>query len=180
MGFRLISLIPILVAGCAPQQLREFERLLESNDSATAALAEWCAVHRHADQPLVTAQPVIGDAATLPSDARRLLAVSEGESLGYRHVRLSCEGVTLSEAHNWFVPGRLPDAMVETLASTEIPFGKVIAPLGFVRHRLESRQGPADGCPPDTILTHRALLRLPDGRPISLVVECYQREALDN
>lgn len=178
MGFSLISLAPIFLAGAAPQEA-EFERLLASNDSATAALGEWCATHRSADAPVVTAEPVRGEDAVLPSDARALLEASGEEPLGYRHVRLTCNGVTLSEAHNWFVPARLTDAMNATLASTDVPFGKVVAPLHFTRERLESRHGRLEGCPPGTFLTHRALLRLPDGRPISLVVECYQREALE-
>ncbi|TCM19521.1 hypothetical protein EDF56_103163 [Novosphingobium sp. PhB165] len=178
MGSKLIPLASIFLAGSAPQQA-EFEQLLARNDSATAALGEWCAAHHSADAPVVTAQPVKGEDSALPSDARALLEVSDHETLGYRHVRLTCDGVTLSEAHNWFVPARLTDAMNATLASTDTPFGKVVAPLHFTRERLEARHGRLEGCPPGTFLTHRALLRLPDGKPISLVVECYQREALE-
>ena len=178
MGSSLIALAPIFLAGSAPQEA-EFERLLARNDSATAALGEWCIAHRSADAPVVTAMPVKGEDAALPSDARALLEVPGDQPLGYRHVRLTCDGVTLSEAHNWFVPARLTDAMNKALADTDTPFGKVVAPLHFTRERLESRHGRLEGCPPGTFLTHRALLRLPDGTPISLVVECYQREALE-
>lgn len=178
MGSRLLSLAPLLVSGCAPAQLEEFERILASHDSATAALGEWCAMHRDADLPPVVAQPVSGPGAREPSDARALLDVGPAETLGYRHVRLSCDGEVLSEAHNWFVPARLPPEMLAVLDTTQTPFGKVVAPLGFTRERLSSVRGPAEGCPAGTVLSHRAVLRLPDGRPISLVVECYQKAAV--
>ena len=60
------------------------------------------------------------------------------------------------------------------LAATDTPFGRVVAPLGFRRERLASRRGPSNFCTdPATVLSQVALLRLPDGRPISLVAECY-------
>ena len=98
--------------------------------------------------------------------------------LGYRHVRLACGTNVLSEAHNWYVPGRLTPAMNAALAATTIPFGKVAAPLGFRRERLDSKRGARPECPRGTILSHRALLRLPDGRPLALLVECYTRANL--
>lgn len=76
------------------------------------------------------------------------------------------------------MPSRLTPEMNATLAGTDTPFGKVVAPLRFTRQRLEARRGRAEGCPRGTVLSHRAVLRLPDGRPISLVVECYQDGAL--
>lgn len=113
-----------------------------------------------------------------PADARRLLGLPADAPLGYRHVRLSCGKATLSVAHNWYVPARLTPAMNATLSGTRTPFGKVAAPLGFKRERLDARRGPRPECPADTILSHRALLRLPDGRPLALLVECYTRSNL--
>ncbi|GGZ06203.1 hypothetical protein ACFSTD_06305 [Novosphingobium colocasiae] len=172
------ALLPLAAAGCSPTALRELERLLNSRDSATAALAQWCAARGIAAPPRIVAQPVVGDDAPLPSDARRLLSVPETASLGYRHVRLACGDVILSEAHNWFVPARLTDDMNAALATTNTPFGTVVAPLHFTRERLDTRRGREEGCPPGTVLAQRALLRRPDGQPISLVVECYQEDAL--
>lgn len=151
---------------------------MSAQDSATVVLNERCAAQVHAAQPSVVAARVAGDDAPLPADARALLEVSDGEPLDYRHVRLTCDGEVLSEAHNWFVPARLSPGMNDTLAKTDTPFGKVVAPLRFTRERLVSMRGPAKGCPAGTVLTQRGLLRLPDGRPISLVIECYQRAAL--
>ncbi|MDE2621396.1 MAG: hypothetical protein KGL54_14645, partial [Sphingomonadales bacterium] len=90
-----------------------------------------------------------------------------------RHVRLTCGPATLSLAHNWYVPERLSPAMNRTLATTHVPFGKVAAPLGYRRERLGTLARRAPQCPPGTVLAHRAVLRLPDGRGLALLVECY-------
>ncbi len=104
--------------------------------------------------------------------------MSDAEPLGYRHVRLSCGGKVLSQAHNWYVPARLTPEINRQLETTDIPFGKAIAPLGFERERLFGKRGTIEGCPKDTILIHQAMLRLSDGRPVSLVIECYTPENL--
>lgn len=173
-----VALLPLAAAGCSPSALRQLESLLNSRDSATAALTQWCTARGIAAPPRIVARPVVGEDAPLPSDARQLLAVEENTQLGYRHVQLACGDIVLSEAHNWFVPGRLTAAMNTMLASTDTPFGTVVAPLHFTRERLDTKRGQAEGCPPGTVLAQRALLRRPDGRPISLVVECYQEDAL--
>jgi hypothetical protein len=173
-----LVLTVLALGGCAPSGLTALESTLAAQDSATTALGNWCKANRIADPPRVVAMPVTGDDAALPSDARALLEVDGRAALGYRHVRLDCGDVTLSEAHNWFVPARLTPDMNATLTTTREPFGKVVSPLRFTRERLESTRGRAEGCPAGTILSHRALLRLPGGQPISLVVECYQARAL--
>ncbi len=154
-------------------QLTRFEAALAAQPSATRALEGWCGQLTGAEHEAITARLVAGHDAVLPADVRSLLGVGRGEALGYRHVRLACSLGTLSEAHNWYVPGRLTPAMNAALASTDTPFGKVVAPLHFAREPLASLRGRGDGCPSRTVLTHRALLRLPDGGPLALVVECY-------
>jgi chorismate-pyruvate lyase len=109
----------------------------------------------------------------LPAATRELLDIDGNQSVEYRHVRLACGDRVLSVAHNWYVPSRLTPEMNRTLEASDTPFGRVVAPLGFTRKRLASRRGAAEDCPMDTVLSHRALLELPDGRPLSLVVECY-------
>lgn len=121
---------------------------------------------------------VPGPAMPLPRGARRLLGITAAEPLGFRHVRLACGTTVLSEAYNWYVPARLTAEMNATLESTHTPFGKVAAALGFSRTPLASHRGPAAGCPPDTVLANRGLLRLPDGRGLALVLECYTRANL--
>lgn len=174
----LVLLLSLALAGCTAERLGQFEQTLAARDSATAALGEWCAARRLADPPRIVALRVRGEDAPLPSDARALLRVGSDTVPAYRHVRLSCGGLTLSEAHNWFVPSRLSPEMNAALATTDTPFGTVAAPLHFTRERLQAIRGRADGCPAGTVLSHRAVLRLPDGQPISLVVECYQRGGL--
>ena len=160
------------------RQLTRFEATLAAQPSATKALEQWCGTLTGTGKETIRASPVTGADAPLPRDARSLLGVASPEPLGYRHVRLSCSAGTLSEAHNWYVPARLTPEMNATLATTETPFGKVVAPLHFTREPLASQPLPTHrtrgpGCPAHTILTHRALLRLPDGAPLALVVECY-------
>lgn len=165
-----------LIAGCTlPQarRLRRFEATLAAHDSATAALEEWCAANGLGQPPQVTATVVEAAPPPEPGDARRLLGVAADAPLAYRHVRLTCGPATLSLAHNWYVPERLSPAMNRTLATTHVPFGKVAAPLGYRRERLGTLPRNAPQCPPGTVLAHRAVLRLPDGRGLALLVECY-------
>ncbi len=51
--------------------------------------------------------------------------------------------------------------------------GKVAAALRFTREPIASARRGDPGCPEGAISAHRALLRLPDGQPLALVVECY-------
>lgn len=160
---KLAVLLLLALAGCA-STLDRFEATLAKQDSATAALESWCGAK-------VTAAPAGGPDQPAAAQDRALLEVSGDKPLRYRHVLLSCNGKVLSEAHNWYVPTRLTAEMNRQLDTTDTPFGKVVAPLAFTRERI-SAEG-TDGCPRDTILRHKALLRLPDGKPISLVIECY-------
>ena len=171
-------LLSLALNGCASATLGRFERALAAQDSATLALQDWCMARGIGNPPRVSANAVRNDDAPLPSDALDLLRVDDKANLGYRHVKLDCGGVTLSQAHNWFVPSRLTPEMNAALRETDTPFGTVVAPLRFTRQRLAAFRGRAEGCPQGTILSHRAVLQLPDGRPISLVVECYQAAAL--
>jgi hypothetical protein len=159
-----------MLTGCTSPELPAFERTLAAQDSATAALGQWCAMRHLAEPARISASPV-HDADAPPANLRALLGADA--AVGYRHVRLSCGSVVLSEAHNWYLPGWLTPAMNATLAASDTPFGKVAAPLHFTRQPLDSRRGRAPACPADTVLSHRALLRLPDGEPLALVVECY-------
>ena len=179
MASRRATLVAtLLLGGCADGQVSALERTLASRDSATAALQDWCTARHLAEPARIVAEPVPGAATVLPGDARTRLNLAAGEAPGYRHVRLSCGGVVLSEAHNWYVPARLTPAMNALLASTDTPFGRVAAPLHFTRERIESRFGRRAPCPAATALSQRGLLRLPDGRPLALVVECYTKAAV--
>jgi hypothetical protein len=162
--------------------LSEFEGLLAANASATAALEQWCARRALAPTAQVRATLVGGGPDAGPADLRATLRQALGagpdEPLSFRHVQLDCGGVVLSEAFNWYLPTRLAAGMNDLLETTRTPFGKVVAPLGYQRELIEARRGSAGGCPPGVILSHRAMLRLPDGRPLALLVECYTRANL--
>jgi len=162
-----------MISACTTSPLPAFEQTLAAQDSATATLGQWCAARHLASPALITASPVRDVDAPPPGDLQQLLASDSEPTIGYRHVRLSCGPVVLSEAHNWYLPSRLTPAMNAALAASDTPFGKVVAPLHFTRQRLDPRRGRAPACPADTVLSHRALLRLPDGHPLALVMECY-------
>lgn len=171
-------MVVTLLGACSPG-LNRLETTLAANDSATAALSEWCAVRKIAEPPQIRA--VLDPAAPETPSAATLAAlrVGPGDSIAFRHVRLMCGGQTLSDAKNWYVPARLTAAMNQTLETTQIPFGKVVSPLGFKRERLTAQRGRSAECPAGTVLSHSAVLRLADGRTISLVVECYTRANLN-
>lgn len=176
-----LALLTGLAAGCttvAPEALQPFEATLAARDSATAALEAWCARNQLGKPPEVTAAVLNVPVPREPADARRLLRLSPQTRLAYRHVQLACGGTTLSMAHNWYVPERLTPAMNQALETSRVPFGKVAAPLRYRRERLDRLPRGSRECPAGTILGHRAMLRLPDGQPLALLVECYTRANL--
>lgn len=175
---RLIALAAVALGGCTSPALPRFQAVLAANDSATAALAQWCAAKGIATPPSIRALADRSAVAQPSAQIRAALAVGPQEPVAYRQVRLACGDTVLSHAHNWYVPSRLETGMNRTLETTDAPFGRVVAPLQFRRERLAEKRGAMEECPPATVLSHRALLRLPDGRPISLVVECYTRANL--
>ena len=126
-----------------------------------------------AEPALVTVEHLPTEGVAPSVQVRRMLEVDADEPLGYRHVALVCGSTTMSVAHNWYVPGRLTAQMNQVLDTTNTPFGRAVADLDFSRERLESVEGPTADCPGDTVLTHRAILRRRDAKPISTVIECY-------
>ncbi|HKR91125.1 hypothetical protein [Novosphingobium sp.] len=158
--------------------LEEFEAVLRRHDSATRALEEWCAARGLADPARITASNLGADDRDMPRDARRGLRLKQGDTVAVRHVGLSCGQTVLSVAWNWYLPARLTPQMNETLRSGNAPFGKVVSSLRFRRRPLETMRGRADICPDGTISTHRAVLVLPDGRPLAYLVECYTQANL--
>ena len=106
-----------------------------------------------------------------------------------------CGPLTVSEADNWYVPSRLTPEMNRLLETTDLPFGKVVRSLRFKRRTLAATllwsplpegwemsaaavSDAADSAMPHNLLKHRAVLTLPDGTPISEVVETYTRNVL--
>jgi hypothetical protein len=157
----------------AQPTIEAFEAVLRRHESATLALEEWCAARGVADPAQITARSFGAAKVDPPEDVRQQLALDAGEPLAMRNVQLVCGQTVLSIAWNWYVPSRLTPAMNEALGQSDIPFGKVVAPLGFRRMPLETVHGQAENCPEQTISTHRAMLILPDGRPLAYLIECY-------
>jgi chorismate-pyruvate lyase len=181
------------------QALAELQTLnvqLLSHPSATLTLEQWCGAHHLATDAHVVAQRVHGADKPLPEGARALLGIGPDEPVRYRRVALSCGGVVLSDADNWYVPARLTAAMNQQLDSSDVPFGKVVQPLHFRRQTLSADllwsplpQGWDAGTPlppagdkplaiPDHVLQHRAVLYTADNQPFSLVVESYAGRVL--
>lgn len=167
----------LALAGCTPT-LSRFESTLAANDSATAALRQWCTARGLAQPAEIVAENDHSAQETASPAIRAALGVGPDEPLAFRHVRLRCGNAVLSDAKNWYVPARLTPAMNIALETTQTPFGTVVRPLGFHRERLESRRSRAAECPAGTVLSHKAVLRLADGRGISFVAECYTRANL--
>jgi hypothetical protein len=168
---------------------------LLSHDSATLTLEHWCGIHRIASPSRITAMRVAENEPP-SAEQRQELQVTATDLVKHRRVRLLCGSTVLSEADNWYVPARLTPEMNKLLDSSDVPFGKVVQSLHFQRHTLSaellweplpdgwemSSKPTADGAGelmmPPILLRHRALLTLPDGTPISEVVESYTRGVL--
>jgi len=169
---------------------------LLSHDSATLTLERWCAAHHLAEPARIVAQRVHGDAKPLPPTLRERLAIAADEPVAYRRVRLACGTHVLSEADNWYVPGRLTADMNHRLETTDEPFGKVVRALGFQRRTIAaellwsplpagwemSPQVDAERAPlriPHALLRHEAVLNTAAQQPFSVVVETYTNQVLD-
>jgi chorismate-pyruvate lyase len=166
---------------------------LLSHDSATAVLQDWCDAHGPGGLK-ITAQRVRGQDKPATDEARMALRLQPGQGVNYRRVRLACGDKVLSEADNWYLPGRLTAEMNRVLDSSDTPFGVVVRPLDFRRRTLSARllyaplprgweKGGADAAPmapiPPQVLQHSAVLATPDGAPFAYVVETYTGQALE-
>jgi chorismate-pyruvate lyase len=172
---------------------------LLASRSATTTLEQWCASHRMSREPKVVAHRLAGEDKAPTPETRARLAVVAGEPIRYRRVELSCDGHVLSEADNWYVPGRLSADMNLALETTDTPFGKAVAALQPSRRTIEVKMrfsplpegwelspGAAPSLKPDGPLTlphalfeHTAVLYAADQRPFSEVHETYTNELLD-
>ena len=92
-----------------------------------------------AADPKIVAERVHDGDHGVPDAIRTLLKVGPTEVVGYRHVRLRCGAHVLSDADNWYVPGRLTAAINRQLDTTDIPFGRAAKPLQFRRFTLASK-----------------------------------------
>lgn len=165
--------------------------------SATLTLETWCRDHQLAEQPAIRAQLLRGAAKPPTAEQRQRLQVTPETEVRYRRVQLRCGNRVLSEAENWYVPGRLTPAMNRLLDTTDGPFGKIVQPLEPYRQTFAVRllwsplpDGWENGAiPPSTgtsgvlaipqaLFEHRAVLYTREHKPFSEVDEVYQRQLL--
>ncbi|MGJ0397486.1 MAG: hypothetical protein ACR65U_14795 [Methylocystis sp.] len=171
---------------------------LLASRSATATLEKWCADHKMSAEPKIVARRVAAIEKPPSEETRQRLDVGAGEPVKYRRVQLACGEHVLSEADNWYVPGRLSDDMNRALETTETPFGKAIAPLQPFRRTIEMKmrwsplpegwEVSATAASPDKtkgalsiphdLFEHTAVVYARDQRPVSEVHETYTREIL--
>lgn len=180
--------------------LTEAQRLqgeLQSRPSATETLRLWCAAHHWADPAQIRA--IRDPAAVKPASpaVRSLLGAGPRTPIRYRRVKLVCGERVLSEADNWYLPGKLTAEMNKSLDETDTPFGVAVKALDFHRQAVGSRilihpydeAPPAPGAKPGAeppplvlpyaVIQNSAVLLTGDGAPFSVVVETYTRAALD-
>jgi hypothetical protein len=169
---------------------------LLSHDSATETLQHWCESHRLAPDPRILAVRVHREPKAPTDEQRVLLHAGPEEPIRYRHVQLKCGSLVLSEADNWYVPGRLTPAMNRLLESTDTPFGVIVHDTHFYRHTISTQllwmplapgwemnpaESPASTARlsiPAQVLEHRAVLTLQDGTPFSTLIETYTGNVL--
>lgn len=167
---------------------------LLASRSATATLEKWCGDHGLAPEPRVVAEVMDGEPRAAQPEQRQRLRADSGEVVRYRRVRLRCGDHVLSEAENWYLPGRLTPEMNRLLETSDTPFGRVVAPLEPYRRTFAARllwsplpdgwERSAQGAPPclstgalaipGALFEHGALVLGRDNRPIAEVHETYQ------
>ena len=165
--------------GVVPERVAALQAALAGSDSTTAALERWCAAHGLPCPGGLVAPRLPGLVRPPGRLRRRRLRLQGDERVRYRRVLLRAGTLVLCEAENWYVPGRLPAWMNRLLDRTAIPFGRVVEPLGFRRHRLSmvALRPPAAGSGivlrRHAVLRQEAILTLPDGLPFCEVVETF-------
>jgi len=165
--------------------------------SATLTLEAWCRDHRLANDPRIVAERVKGMAKLPTAEQKQRLQVASDDEVKYRRVRLHCGDRVLSEADNWYVPGRLTAEMNRLLETTDTPFGKAVQALepyrqtfavkllwsplpdGWELHPMTPSNGTATILAiPDALFEHRAVLYARDRKPFSETDEVYRRDIL--
>lgn len=180
----------------AEANLSELSVALLSRDSATLVLDEWCSRHRIDPAAEIVAERVRTAQADPPPEVRAALRLAASETVAHRHVLLKCGARILSEADNWYVPGRLTPAINHALDTTDIAFGRAALTLRFKRSNISSSRLwsplpagwehlPEEAWPraktlaiPPFVLENRAVLVVSRDLPISFVIERYTRQVL--
>jgi hypothetical protein len=115
------------------RRVADVSAFILAHATATEALEAWCARTGLAPGPIRAElrAPVI---AVVPTpEVVADLDLGPNERVWLRQVALIAAQIVLAEASNWFAPDRLPRALAQSLLTTEVPFGRLVAPLGGYR-----------------------------------------------
>ena len=137
--------------------------------TATATLLAWCDEHGLSSGPITVEIEQHFAPAVVPDAVLPALELDPGEAIHYRQVRLMRGSLPLAAAENWFVPQRLTAAMNEALIRTNVPFGRVIAPLQPARRLLAVHPQPHA----EIILVQSAVILSKAGTALAFVKESY-------
>jgi chorismate-pyruvate lyase len=165
------------------------ERILHAN-SSTLELELWCREKGIGDGRITVRCNRSVCRRLLDYDSLDALRDCAGDDIAYRSVQLVTDGTILVDADNWYFADRLTSNMRRELEETENSFGRVIASLRARRRtfmvklctfaELEAMREHR-ACTQQTeygrlnhIFEHRALVHLPDGRPLAVVHERYR------
>jgi hypothetical protein len=153
------------------------ERILAAA-SATEALEAWCAEHGIGAGGLVALPAPNGPDEPIDDESRDALHPFGAAETKFRRVRLTCGGVSLVDALNWYLPAHLTAEISEQLRTTTVPFGRAIKPLRPSRRTFLIRRCPPTqipmATPTDTVFEHRAVVLRHDGLPLAVVHERYR------
>ncbi|GJD46380.1 hypothetical protein AFCDBAGC_4260 [Methylobacterium cerastii] len=176
-SMRPVSAEPVPPAEATAGLVAALQARILSGHSATAVLEAWCAERGLSADPHLVARRISGPDKPLDAAQRQRLGLAPDEPVRYRRVRLACGVHVLSEADNWYVPGRLTPAMNAALDETDAPFGRVVRPLEPTRRNVALRplrdpDAPPPG-PDDPLFEIDAVLATGAGLPFCEVAETY-------
>ena len=137
--------------------------------TATDTLLAWCDEHGLSEGPITVEISQSFAPAVVPDEVLPALELDPSDTIHYRQVRLMRGSLPLAAAENWFVPQRLTAAMNEALIETNVPFGRVIAPLQPARRLLAVHPQPHA----EIILHHSAVILSKPGTALAFVKESY-------
>ncbi len=156
--------------------MSELEHALDSRDSATETLRQWCVARQPVADAAIHAVREEARGET-PKAVIDQLGAADVAAIHHRRVRLVCGGTTLSVADNWYRADALTPEMNETLDHSDRPFGQVVAGIGLHRRPLSNERLPIGS---GYVLRRRAVLVNDKGQPFSVVVETYTAAVLSD
>lgn len=156
---------------------------IRAHPTVTLALERWCDLTGIGEGPVVArlleeVAPVDLLDVTIASGLELGFApdAAAWEPVRLRRVALCRGPLTLVEAENWYVPGRLPVDVASALETTSLPFGRLISELGG--YRIDVRDLPeraADPAAPGQrpLFAQQAVVCAIDGTRLAVVRERF-------